>query len=386
MEVFPRPDIAEGIFYEYLRYDDPISPDLREHVVDGFPFLLAPLSQMPGVHIGGEQKQQASSTIWDNRIFHAMSHLVNLASSQASEAATMVQKGAFDAATNTGNAAKSMADSAFQLGKELDRRRDLLFKHAAALPSTAAKVPHSIISFLSSVTSRGDQNPIQIVTEWVAANITPMASSEQTQPHQQELTVRHQQSRRESSLGRAFGYPLSQWFSETYQAPDEIGLKIAPNMSMTRKIFLAFVHVYLLLILIVSFPGSHTTRTKFRVRKKSKELCDNSPSLSRASSTIASEDYSETETAWCGDASFVIENKVEVDAVEHPASISTNASGSLEQQRDAVSQCLQGELSSRNILSRARKALRPSASEEIQEASVRPANGRLKKKSLSYFL
>ena len=48
MDRFPRADIAEGIFYEYLRYDDPISPELRERVVDGFPFLLAPLAQVKG--------------------------------------------------------------------------------------------------------------------------------------------------------------------------------------------------------------------------------------------------------------------------------------------------------------------------------------------------
>ena len=44
MDIFPRPDVAEGIFYEYLRYDAPISLDFRDHVVDGIPFLLAPLA------------------------------------------------------------------------------------------------------------------------------------------------------------------------------------------------------------------------------------------------------------------------------------------------------------------------------------------------------
>ena len=50
MEVFQRPDIAEGIFYEYFRVDDPMSTELLERVVDGFPFLLAPLAQVKGVH------------------------------------------------------------------------------------------------------------------------------------------------------------------------------------------------------------------------------------------------------------------------------------------------------------------------------------------------
>merc|ERR1719401_799574 len=36
MDSFPRPDIASGIFYEYLRDSNPMSPDARMHFTDGF--------------------------------------------------------------------------------------------------------------------------------------------------------------------------------------------------------------------------------------------------------------------------------------------------------------------------------------------------------------
>lgn len=43
MDALQRPDIGEGIFFEYLRRDNPISKEFIERVVDGFPFLLSPI-------------------------------------------------------------------------------------------------------------------------------------------------------------------------------------------------------------------------------------------------------------------------------------------------------------------------------------------------------
>ena len=45
VDSFNDASMAKGIFYEYMRGDDPISPEAREHFPDGFPSILAPLTQ-----------------------------------------------------------------------------------------------------------------------------------------------------------------------------------------------------------------------------------------------------------------------------------------------------------------------------------------------------
>jgi len=42
--------------------------------------------------------------------------------------------------------------------------------------------------------------------------------------------------------------------------PDEIGIKIDPSMNFTHRLFFTTVHVYLLLLFVVSIPGSINTR------------------------------------------------------------------------------------------------------------------------------
>jgi hypothetical protein len=190
-------------------------------------------------------------------------------------------------------------------------------------------------AFMSIVTRNRD--PIEVISEWVAANITP--ENEETKQLQRE------------SLGRAFGYPFSRWFSETYRAPDEIGpMKIHPRMGLTRKVFLAFVHVYLLLMFIVSFPGSRTTRTKMMSRSKD----------SSARKVSDSEDESDSS-----------------DEEEVPCTIPP-ALRKRKEKRLSRKDC--GFVKGGILL----RALRTSASEDAPEisSSVSP----LKKKSLSYFL
>jgi hypothetical protein len=240
MEVFPRPDIAQGILFEYLRYDDPMSPEFIEHVVDGFPFLLAPLAQVKGVSIG--QQTHARPPEQGKPLMETMSAFAESISSQALSLAGMMQHSASAFAGHGHDAARSFGNAALAMVKEADRRRDLLVMHTAALPETIAKL------------MLRDQDPIQVVADWVASNTTP--GPEETQ------------AARRVPRGRVFGYPLSRWFGEVYYAPDEIGpMIIHPTMNTTRKIFLALVHLYLLLLFIVSFPGSYTTRTKLVVRK-----------------------------------------------------------------------------------------------------------------------
>lgn len=341
MEVFPRPDIAAGIFFEYLRTDDPMSSEFRERVMDGFPFLLGPLAHLKGVSISQPQPSVAKSS--DTTIMRMLNGWLETATTGAMSMAAISHRAMTEAATKAGNMARVMGETALGLGKELDRRRDLLLKHRVSLPQTMRQLsvlPQTVFGMIA----RGEHvETIQALTSWVATNITP------TNEHAQEL-----QTVRRESLGRAFGYPLSRWFSETYQAPDEIGpMKINPTMNTTRRIFLAFVHVYLLLLFIVSFPGSYTT--KLIVRKRGDRSLPESASES-------SFDKKSSDLSSLGDASDALSSK-----------------GSKKSAPRHVPR--------RSIFSRARQALRPSVSDKIpDEILATNAGGRLKKKSLSYFL
>jgi len=376
VEVLPRPDIAEGIFFEYLRYDDPISPEFRDRVVDGFPFLLAPLAQVKGVNFGQSPQTQANTSV--NPVFRAVGAFVDAASAQASGLIGMFQRGVSDAATHAGNSAKSFSDAVVHVGKDLDRHRNSLVQAVAkvpqnvvALPQTVAFLPQTMAKWCKSLASawaeRGDKDPIQVVSEWVASNMTP----ENLEKEQEPVAF----VQRRESLGRAFGYPLSRWFSDVYTAPDEIGLKILPTMSTARRVFLAFVHVYLLLLLIVSFPGSYTTRTKFVIRK-TKTSSSNAASSHQESYSVVSD--SETEASW------------------FEPSVKEADPSSMEKNPRLLTRCRSIPCLSRNgavkfpprrgILSKARRSFRSSNADEFEESTAGSTCGQLKKKSMSYYL
>jgi hypothetical protein len=344
MDTFDRSDIAEGIFYEYLRTDDPISTELRERVMDGFPFLLAPLARAKDFQSAPSPQKPPEV---GNPLFRVFAGVTESATSHAMGLAGMVQHGAFAMAGHAANAALSFpghaANAALSFGdvtksvvSEVDRRRGLLVKHAILLPDTVMHLPETVMHLVSR-----DPDPIQTVTDWVSGNATP-------EDPEEPLT--------RVSRGRVFGYPLSRWFSDTYHAPDEIGpMKIRPTMTMRRKIFLTLVHLYLLLLLIVSFPGSCATRTKLVVRRTNKKMSNGKAGLTKDKN---------------GGQDQVL------DIARSP----------LER--------LQCQHSGANLLSRANKAFRSSASEEIEEVASSISSGSLsnengiplKKKSLSYFL
>jgi hypothetical protein len=249
METFPRPDIAEGIFYEYLRYDDPIAPELLDRVVDGFPFLLGPVAKARGIgQTAASQTESASDQAL--AMWNAMTEFKDIFVLQAMDFADAVKRSAVDAAEHAGNAAKAFGLTAKEFAFEADRRRDLMVKHtveaAVAAPTTLMKLMERDEATISS-----------IMRWWSGEAPEPEVSEEE------EETPRF--SSRRLGRGCIFGYSLSRWFGEDYYAPDEIGpMKIHPTVN---KIFLTLVHLYLLLLFIVSFPGSNSIRTKHISRK-----------------------------------------------------------------------------------------------------------------------
>lgn len=248
METFARPDIAEGIFYEYLRHDDPISPELREHVVDGFPFLLGPLAQVRGVNIGknaGQKPAGQSSAILG--MFGGFTESIRF---HAIEIAGAAKHGASVAAENAVKAAQDVADATKELARELDRRRDTMVR------VTSTALPMAVKMLMR------DPETIEALTKWIAT-----LTGQELEPEPEEEILLISETRR-APRGRVFGHPVSRWFGEDYHAPDEIGpLKVHPTIN---KIILALVHLYLLLLFIVSFPGSYSTRTKLVGRRSVK--------------------------------------------------------------------------------------------------------------------
>lgn len=314
MEVFPRPDIAEGIFFEYLRHDDPISTELRERVVDGFPFLLAPLAQLRGVNMGQQAHVKEEH---ENPVVRAIGGLANAVSSQAAEFASSMQRNADEAMAHAGNTARNMQGAAQKFADEMLRRREIVLSQSNSFPEA-----------VMNLFSPNRQN-IQSVSKWIEQNMTPSVDEEDD---------------RKAPIGRVFGYPLSRWFGESYYfAPDEIGpMKIHPTMNTTRKAFLAMVHLYLLLLFIVSFPGSYSTRTKLVIRK----------SLSRDFSVSSSP------------SSASLGGRPNMPSTPRPSFSSSSRSSGL--------------------FRRAHKVLRPQASDDLP-VEEDPSSS-LQKKSLSYFL
>jgi hypothetical protein len=342
VDTFSRPDIAEGIFFEYLRTDDPMTPELIDNVVKGFPFLLAPLDQVRGLKIGQSPQQSPSSKSDDreNPLMRAATEMADAIVTNAMGMAGAVHHAATEAAEHASNAARVMGDSARNLSREANHVREGLLQRASSMPD-----------MLMKILSR-EQDPITTVVEWVeGSNLTP-AHDELDFPE------------RRLSSGRVFGYPLSRWFDEVYYAPDEIGpMVVTPSMNGTRKMFLYLVHLYLLLLFIVSFPGSYVTRTK-PIRKRSH--------LSRQSSDESTVKIAHTIT--------LRDTTASVTVLRDKTSCGLNAFPDIARSSQDRLHC-QERTYSRGYLPSTSKFPPSNGKNQCNDSS-----GRLKKKSLSYFL
>ncbi|KAL7573638.1 hypothetical protein ACA910_008768 [Epithemia clementina (nom. ined.)] len=274
VDTFPRPDIAEGIFFEYLRNDDPISKEFHDNVVDGFPFLLAPLTQVQGFHQHASSKSSKKSEdesydeVEDEAkvgafqfLSRAMMQMGETMGSQAASMGDAAQRTMTNTANHLSQGTRAMWDSARSMSdgvaKDMVRRREVLMKRAASIPD--------------AVMATMKRNPVHTIQDWMGRFMSPPALKVQIPEISQEGS-----SSRDAALSptKSRRLLLSRWLGDVYYyAPDEIGpMIIHPTMNMTRKIFLFLVHLYLLLLFIVSFPGSYSTRTKFVYCRKTRKL------------------------------------------------------------------------------------------------------------------
>jgi hypothetical protein len=225
MDTFPRPDIAEGILFEYLRNDDPISPEFRDSVVLGFPFLLAPLAQVKGVHL--PHSKPSISPTHSVPPHKAIFHMLENFQAGVTGWAVGTSQATFEAASHQVAAAGRWGERTSQAWfHEANQRRQLIARQVQE---------QGFPGFIRAVlTSTAD--PTSVVNKTLFLEPEP------------DLTVN----------------PLSRLLLD-HMYPDEIGPPVR-QVHPQRQGYLLLVHLYLLLLLIVSFPGSYTTKLK-RLKK-----------------------------------------------------------------------------------------------------------------------
>ncbi len=260
IDSFDRPDIAAAIFFEYLRLDAPMSNDFLEHVVDGFPMLLGPLSQVKGVSSASMAHAPSpvpspKITSVPNPVTRALEGVTGALTVGASNVAGLVQHGAMELGTGAISAARSMGDAARNIGEEVDRRRELIGKHVTIFA-------HQTISSLYG--GGKDQKAVSTLPKWLET--MPFDIPFNGDGHSSTKTSRSRLFGSAPLLAKLFGgSDLA-----NRPAPDEIVPMIHPSANATQRLFFGMVHLYLLLILIVSFPAHLTTRTKLVITRKSR--------------------------------------------------------------------------------------------------------------------
>jgi len=234
MDIFPRPDIARGIFSEYLN-DNPISVDAKAHFADGFPFLLAPLAQVKGMssavpqtHESTKEEQSSSSHNPMHRLVDVAMHSMGAMNSQAHTLSKWMQDGAVEISSSALGSAMGVARD---LSEGLDRQRLELFENAFALQKEGMEMLTSLMKL-----SAEEGGVALAIVDQAMPTLSPFSNGYDT-------------------------YNEDVGFKAPPEIlPDEIGVKIEPTMNFTHRLFFTTVHVYLLLLFVVSIPGSNNTR------------------------------------------------------------------------------------------------------------------------------
>ena len=254
MDTFARPDIAEAIFFEYFRLDDPMSTDVLDHVVDGFPKLLGPLSQVKGMKTPvvpkglSTSKSQSSS----NPVFKAVFGFGDVVSGHAHNFAEMVQSGASEMSNAAVSTARSVGDAARNLSEEMDRRREKVGKHVSAMAEKALE------------TLKGRSKALVVLPAGTgSARILDNFSDFSNIDDTANTAPLKSKRLRDAMMARFYRDRVPP------TAPDEIFPMIHPTKESAQRFFIGLVHLYLLLMLIVSFPAHLSTRTTKLVIKKS---------------------------------------------------------------------------------------------------------------------
>lgn len=275
MDTFPRPRLASGMFYEYLRFDDPISPDARVHFADGFPFLLAPLAHVIGISMPPTADQHRESPHHKQSkigMHRFIEDAFGAATEHATGFASYVTSQVGQVASSVGQAPKLAEQSIRGTGSFLNKRRKEVAHHLASFSAHSMEFLARRLFFLPDEWRKQTLlNSVAISLngkEWdVVHKILPNRSScDPNQSNKCELPHRKDETDENYSRG-----PSIPFF-------DEIGVIITPALDFTHQLYLYMVHLYLMLLLIVSFP-EHTTRTRLVVTRRRRQTCSDGKSI-----------------------------------------------------------------------------------------------------------
>ena len=267
MDVFTDPIIGRGIFFEYLRGDDPMSPDAREHFADGLPFLLAPLAQVKGVSSSIPSQQDKTSGSKKTRgkksafakIGKLTDDIVDNVFSRANDATSWVQGNLNGGVTNVGNAINSLSKSTQNLGSDIERRRGQLMSQLSPEQLMSQLSPGQIMNSISTIPGQSGRF---FMSRLSFLRKRPEVKDEAVEKKDSEIRSKSLKRKRD-----IFRHHLAKMLDESSTKrplSDEIGVIIEPIMSSTHMLFLYMVHFYLVLLLIVSVPDLHTNRLVIR--------------------------------------------------------------------------------------------------------------------------
>jgi len=218
IDTFHDPEIAKGIFYEYLRGDDPISVDARDHFPDGFPFLLAPLAQVKGVS-SPVQHQDYTSKSNQSGDSNAKIDRLNKVTSHMAQVSDWIQGNVQGGRTNIANGSRAIASATQSFGSEISSWGNKIY-----LPENVKSITNRL-----QLGKRTHLNPVVLFQDVL--------------------------SRKDNYTSRKSIKSLHS--STKINISDEIGVDAEPSMNM---LILYMVHFYLVLLLIVSLPDSYTIR------------------------------------------------------------------------------------------------------------------------------
>lgn len=269
MDTFTDPIIGKGIFFEYLRGDDPMSFDARDHFVDGFPFLLAPLAQVKGLSSSIPNQEGTKSddkATKQNRTPFAhigkfTDEVFNNIMTSADEVSSWVEGNIKGGITNVGNAANAMNKNAQKLGAEFDRRRNELFNQMSADQILGSLSPQGMMHHFSEFQKQSLEvlNSRTLFFRNYSKPVDTTVEEIETNDNESKSTGRKRRDVVKNHLARMFDETLTK-----RPLSDEIGVIIEPTMSSTHLLFLYMVHFYLVLLLIVSVLDLHKNRVVVR--------------------------------------------------------------------------------------------------------------------------
>lgn len=291
MDTFSIPGLASGIFFEYLRKDDPISMDALHNFATGFPFLLAPLAQVKGASVGQNADSSSSSNNNNgnsaNQSKFWLQGVLDNINDHANGVTSWMQANMDGAVSNLGKGAKfikdvtqNAKDAAHNAGGVIDRKRtETVFQMRLASSNSIhfaverIPVPQEWKDRLLKRFPRLNPLTVRYTKVGQGQSINGSDSGANTNTHGQwchrNLLDGHYSCGvpppQNGGSGRFFGSSFSAGFLS-----DEIGVIIHPNTNFTHKIFMYSVHLYLLLLLIVSLPESTNRYTRTRIGVKLK--------------------------------------------------------------------------------------------------------------------